>query len=423
MIDLTRLVPRSPRSWLVIVGAVLIIAVVAVSAHRALSAPTVNVKTAVVEMRIFEDDALVTATVESLQQEQIVAPFNARLVRYDVAEGDRFSAGQVLAEMDIGDVEKQAREAESTLAVAEAQRDQAYHPYAPGDLAQARANLVSAQAAADAADKKLARTQQLVAQSFDDQADLDTDTSNDAQAQAALKTAIDSLSALTNPDPRKLAINDAQVSQAQITAEDDENTVAEGKLTASFAGVVLQKIPDEGAYLQQGAPVLVVADPGRIQVEADLSEQDIGGIALGQNATVQWAGQPDKTWQATVVRLAPAVTKSSNQNENVVVVYLQFSQNPDGLLPGASVDVTIHRITPHQALVAPNEALLGSGATCTLFVVTGGRVHRRTVRAGYSNELYTEILSGVSKGEHVVLDPSKLQDGQSVKDTGDGEQP
>jgi multidrug efflux pump subunit AcrA (membrane-fusion protein) len=111
MIDLTRLVPRSPRSWLVIVGAVLIIAVVAVSAHRALSAPTVNVKTAVVEMRIFEDDALVTATVESLQQEQIVAPFNARLVRYDVAEGDRFSAGQVLAEMDIGDVEKQAREA------------------------------------------------------------------------------------------------------------------------------------------------------------------------------------------------------------------------------------------------------------------------------------------------------------------------
>jgi HlyD family secretion protein len=422
MIDLTRLVPRSPRSWLVIAGTVLIIAVVAVSAHRALNASAVNVKTTVVEMRLFEDDALVTATVESLQQEQIVAPFNARLLSYDVAEGDRFSAGQVLAEMDIGDAEKQAREAESALAVAEAQREQAYHPYTADDLAQDVANRASAQAAADAADNKLARTRRLVALGFDSQADLDADASNDAQAQATLKTAIDALNALTNPDPRKLAINDAQVAQAQVTAEDDENTVAEGNLTASFAGVVLQKIPDEGAYLQQGSPVLVVADPGRIQVEADLSEQDIGGIALGQNADVQWAGQPDKTWQATVARMAPAVTKSSNQNENVVVVYLQFAQNPDDLLPGASVDVTIHRITPHQALVVPNEALLGSGATCTLFVVTGGRVHRRTVRAGYSNELYTEILSGVSKGERVVLDPSGLKDGQLVKDTGDGQQ-
>ena len=76
-------------------------------------------------------------------------------------------------------------------------------------------------------------------------------------------------------------------------------------------------------------------------------------------------------------------------------------------MPGATVDVTIHRIVPHQALLAPDEAILGSGATRALFVVADGRAHRRTVTVGYANELYTEILSGVSTGERVILDPGE----------------
>src|SRR5208337_5297183 len=133
----------------------------------------------------------------------------------------------------------------------------------------------------------------------------------------------------------------------------------------------------EGDFLPLDALVMLVARTGSLQVEADLSEQDIGGIAVGQSADVQWAGQPGRTWQATVTRIAPAVTKNTALNENVVRVYLGFAQNPEGLAPGASVDTTIHRIIPHQALMVPNEALLSSGATRTLFVVMGNRAHRR----------------------------------------------
>jgi len=417
-----RLMPRTPRTWLVIAGALLIVVIVAASVHRALSVPSVSVKTAAVEQRLFEDNALVSAMVESAQQEQIVAPFGARLLRYDVAEGDQVKAGQVLAELDTTDVEKQAREAEAALAVAVAQQEQAHHPASPEEVAQAETDLTAYQAAAGTAGKKLERCQFLLDQGAASKADLEAAQTAQARAQADLQAAVARLAADQNPDPRKLAVVDAQAAQARVAAEDFRRTVTDGRLTASFDGVVLEKIPQEGSYLAPGAPVLAIASPNQLQLVADLSEQDIGGIAVGQSADVQWAGQPDKTWQATVIRVAPAVTKSKeHETENVVEVYLGFAQNPAGLLAGATVDATIHRIVSHQALVVPNEALRGSGPTRTAFVVTGNRARQRTVKIGYSNELYTEVLSGVNKGERVVLDPKDLQDGQPVKETGGGQ--
>jgi HlyD family secretion protein len=410
-------VPRSPKTWLVIAGVALILVVVGASVARSLHKPATSVKTAVVEQMQFQDDVLLSASVRAVEQEQLVAHFGARLLRYNVAEGDSFAAGQVLAELDAADVERQAREAQAALRVAEAQRDQAYNPSAQ-DMEQAAAEQAASQAAYDAANGKLERCQFLLDQGAASRAELEAAQAEQANALAALKAASARLAALKNPDPRKLAIADAQAEQARAAAESAASIVERGRLTAPFDGVVLQKIPSEGSYLQPGALVLVVARPGHLQVEADLSEQDIGGIATGQNADVQWSGQPGKTWQATVSRIAPAVTKSSAQSENVIRVYLDFPTNPDGLLSGASVDVTIHRITPHEALLVPNEALLGSGAARTLFVVAGNRAYRREVKAGYANELYTEILSGVNSGDHVVLEPGDLQDGQPVKDTG-----
>ena len=418
IVTIKKLVPRSPQTWLLIAGAALVLLVVAASVHRALIVPAISVKTAVVEQRLFEDDALVSANVQATQQEQLIAPYAARLVRYDVREGDSFTAGQVLAEMDTTDVEKQAREAETALQVAEAQRDQAYHPGTAADLAQAEANQTACQAAYNSATDTLERDRVLCQSGGVSQATVDQDQANQALDLYNLKVAEAGVIDLESPDPGKLAINDAQVDQARVAAEDAASTVAEGKLTAPFAGVVLQEIPQEGDFLPLDALVMLVARTGSLQVEADLSEQDIGGIAVGQSADVQWAGQPGRTWQATVTRIAPAVTKNIVLNENVVRVYLGFAQNPDGLAPGASVDTTIHRIVAHQALMVPNEALLGSGATRTLFVVIGSRAHRRTVSIGHANELYTEVLAGVSKGERVALDPENIQDGQAVKDTG-----
>ncbi len=417
-----KLMPRTPKTWLVIAGVLLIVVIVAASLHRALSVPSVNVKTAVVEQRLFEDNALVSATVDSVRQEQVVAPYSARLLRYDVGEGDQVKAGQVLAELDTVDVEKQARDADAALAVAEAQQEQAYHPASPEELAQAEADLTACQAATDAAGKKLDRCRAIFDQGGVSKADLEAAQTDQARSQADLKAAAARLAADKNPDPRKLSVVDAQAAQARFTAENARRTVADGRLTASFDGVVLQKIPQEGSYLASGSPVLVIASPNRLQIVADLSEQDIGGVAVGQSADVQWAGQPDQTWTATVTRMAPAVTRSKeHETEKVIEVYLGFPQNPAGLLAGATVDATIHRIVSHQALVVPNEALTGNGPTRIAFVVTGNRAQRRTVKTGYSNELYTEVLSGANKGEHIVLDPRDLQDGQPVKETGGGQ--
>ena len=233
-------------------------------------------------------------------------------MKYDAREGDRFAAGQVLAEMDTTDVEKQAREAKAALQVAETQRDQAYHPCTPADLAEAKANVTASQAAYDIATDTLERDRRCARSELYPRPPSIRIRVTRRKTMYSLKTAEAGLEDLENPDPHKLAVSDAQVEQARVAAEDAANTVAEGQLTAPFAGVVLEEIPQEGDYLLVDGLVMLVARPGALQVVADLSEQDISGIVVGQSADVQWAGQPETTWQATVARIAPAVTQSSH---------------------------------------------------------------------------------------------------------------
>ena len=180
---------RSPQTWLAIAGALLILAVVAANVIRSRETSGVSVKTAVIEQRLFEDDALVSGSTEALQLSQIVAPFSAKLLKYDVREGDRFAAGQVLAEMDTTDVEKQAREAKAALQVAETQRDQAYHPCTPADLAEAKANVTASQAAYDIATDTLERDRTLCQNGAVSQTTVDQDQGNQTQTMYSLKTA------------------------------------------------------------------------------------------------------------------------------------------------------------------------------------------------------------------------------------------
>ncbi|NSW84456.1 MAG: efflux RND transporter periplasmic adaptor subunit [Syntrophothermus sp.] len=407
---------RGTKFWIPAAGAVLIVAVIAASAVRGFKGSAVEVKTATAEVRLFEDKVLATGRVEPVSEVDLVSPFAARVLSLKVKEGDRVPPGAVLAELDTKEAEKRVKEAEAALAVAEAELAQAGAPAAPEELAEAGAALEAAEALAEAALKKAERTRYLFDQGAVSQAELEAAETEAARARAEADAAAARLAALKKTDPRKIKVLQARVEQARVAVDNARKTVAEGRLTAPAAGVVMEVAAREGDFLQPGALIMTVGGLDRLQVVADLSEQDIGGIAPGQEAEIQWAGQPGRTWRGKVVRVAPAVAKSREREmENVVRVCLEFNQKPGGLLAGAAVDVFIYRVKPKKVLLVPNEAVIGEGKKKTVFVVEGKTARKRPVAVGHSNELYTEIRTGLKPGERVVLDPKGLRDGQPVR--------
>jgi len=382
------------KTWVALAGVLLIAAVVAAAVYRGFNKPATEVKVAVAEERLFEDKVLATGKVEPLRQAEVVAPFAARLLRLQVQEGDRVATGQVLAELDTGDVVDRVKEAEAALAVAEA------------ELAEIGVMLEAAEAQAEAARKKAERYRCLFEQNAVSQAELEAAEVEYARAKAEAAAAARNIQALQ-----------ARANQARVAADSARRAVAKGRPTAPFAGVVLETAAREGTYLQPGARILTLGSPERLRVVADLSEQDVGGVAAGQEAEINWAARPDKTWQGKVSRVSPAVVKKSEREaENVVRVYITLDGT--GLLPGATVDVVIHRVRPHEAVLVPNEAVVDEGKTKVVFTVEKGVARKRTVTVGDANELYTEIREGLDPGMQVILNPKDIRDGQPVRAAG-----
>lgn len=413
---------RGAKFWLAAAAGVLVAAVVAAAVWRGMHPPAVAVKTGVAEERLFEDKVLVTGRVETLRQAAVVAPFASRLLLLDVAEGDWVAAGQVVAVFDTADADDRIKEAEAALEAAEAELAAALAPARPEEVVQAEAALEAAQAAAQAAQKRVERYRYLVEQEAASPAELEAAEADYARAQAEVTAAGARLAALKEPDARRIAPLKARVAQARVALANARRLATKGRVTAPLSGVVLQIAAKEGDFLQPGAPVLTVGDPAGLRVVADLNEQDVAGVAAGQEAVVAWAGRPGKTWPGKVSRVAPAVTKKIEQQqaENVVRVYVK--PEGAGLLPGATVDVVIHRVKPHRAVVVPNDAVVGAGKTAAVFTVEKGVARRRAVTLGGANELYTEILAGLSPGATVILNPKEIKDGQPVRAAG-GAQP
>jgi len=405
---------------LILAAGLTLVSVTAAAVWRNLHPPATAVRVAVAEERLFEDKVLATGRVETRCQAVVVAPFAARLLTLEVQEGDRVTAGQVLGELDAADVKERVRAAEAALAVAEAELAAARAPGTPAEMAAAEAALAAAEASAGAAEKKLERYRYLFAQGAASQAELEAAQAEHKRAQAERAAAEARLAALKEAGAQTIEVHQARVRQARAAVESARRELAKGRLTAPIAGTVLQRSAREGDYLQPGAPVLTIGDPEQLQVVAELSEQDVKGVAAGQEVEIRWFGDPGKAWRGEVCRVAPAVTrKVGREAEKIVRVYVTLEE-PGSLLPGATVDAVIHRVKPHQALLVPTEAVLEIEGAKVVFTVEGGKARKHTVTVGGANELYTVIKSGLEAGAHVILNPQDLQDGQPVRVTGGG---
>jgi len=335
------------------------------------------------------------------------APVAGFLQRIQLDVGDRVEQGQVLAVLEplrpeVLDPRSRAR-AEAQVAAADA----ALHA-------------AEQQAAAAAAETKFARAELLRKQKL--QADALVSAGElDAAETRARRAGAEQRSADFAVDVARFELEAAQTAlQFSITGNGEaaRETV---KLRAPVTGRVLQLHRESEGVVTTGEALLEIGDPQALEVAVDVLSADAVRIRPGTPVEFhRWGG--DEPLDGVVRSIEPTgFTKISAlgvEEQRVWVIADLTTPREQWQQLGDGYRVEAHFILWQEpdVLQVPASALFRHADGWAVFAVVDGRARLTAVRTGHNNGLVTQILSGVSAGDSVIVHPDdRVGDGVRVK--------
>jgi RND family efflux transporter MFP subunit len=202
------------------------------------------------------------------------------------------------------------------------------------------------------------------------------------------------------------------VPEAQITElEKTRHPLKTLPVNAPMSGFVIEKNVVAGQMVDAGMRLYRLADLGIVWVIAQVYEQDLPFVKLGQEAVVKVASYPDREFRGRVTFIYPSV----DEKTRTAKVRLEFENPGYFLKPGMFVSAQIQAQLDTSAVLVPESAVLRSGNKNTVFVaLPGGKFEARDVTLGVAaeNEM-NQVISGLHPGEQVVTSGQFLLDSES----------
>ena len=292
----------------------------------------------------------------------IIAPENGKVVELPKGEGDVVNVGDVLARFEIPSLNSGLIASQS-------------------EVLQSSARLRNAQSAAT-------RLTGLVERGIAAQKDLDEAVREKGEAEAAVR-------------------------QAEGNRAAAELLASRLVIHARFAGVVAQRWHNPGDNVEAVAtdPILRVIDPTRLEVEASVPAAQLGLITPGHAAKVFDPADGSEI-EAKVLTRPPSVDPSAATGD----VRISIGATHAKLVAGTPIQVEITGDSKTNVLVVPSAAVFHEGDE--IFVVIAGddgKAHHKAVKTGIVTREKTQIVSGISAGDKVILSGTEaVPDGAAI---------
>ncbi|WP_324045392.1 efflux RND transporter periplasmic adaptor subunit [Aeromonas caviae] len=345
-------------------------------------APASDYITASAETRDLEQLIMADGTLKARKQVSVGAQVSGQIKKLHVTLGQEVKQGDLLVEID--DLPQQ-----NALKDALAQRD------------NLQAQLDSKEATLRNARLAYQRQQQIVARGLGSTADHDS-------AKATLDETLADIRALN-----------AQRVQAEIAVDTARVNLGYTRILAPLSGTVVAMPVEEGQTLNasQSTPTLLkIAQLDTMTVEARISEADVIKVRVGMPVYFTILGNSQRRFEGSLRAIEPAPdtindddTTTSSDSSAIYYHGLFEVPNQDGQLRismTAQVYLVVARLK--SALVIPAIALQRDQVRV---VDDGGKISLRRVKVGLNNKVDTQILSGLSAGERVIV--SEVSAGQS----------
>ena len=309
-------------------------------------------------------------TVESRKRAGMSPGISGLVVAIPVDKGAHVKQGEVLLRLD--DVEHQAR-----VQLAE------------NSLAAARATAEQAQGEAELADYLWQRTRSLAREQVVSETNLEQDRTRALIGRSAATAA------------------GARIREMESALEVARATLAKTIMTAPFDGVVLDVTTEVGEWISPSPPgvfippVIDLIDPDALYVSAPIDEADVARIRVGLPVRITLDAFRGQSFDGTLSYVSSFVETRQEQNRTLrVEAVFQRTELPANLLPGLSADIEVILDAREGVLRLPTYALLEGGR---VLVIEADRLAERTVTTGLRNWSYTEVHTGLSAGEPVVV--------------------
>jgi len=375
-----------PKTWLRLVLFVLVAAALAYAGWHFTRPQPPAVELATIARGTVEATVVNTraGTIKACRRAKLAPVAGGQIVKLWVKEGERVKAQQPLLELWNRDLAAQRDLATRQLATSEERRREAC-------------------ILADSARRDAERTEQLAQKGF-----ISPQGGEDARANARARQA--------NCNALAADVKRAQA-QIRVSLAGLERTT----LTAPFDGIVARVTGEVGEFTTPSPPgiptppAIDLIDDSCLYVSAPMDEVDAPRLKAGQPARITLDALPGQTYSGKVRRIAPYVTEVEKQ-ARTVDVEVDFDTPPtEILLVGYSADVEAIIERRDDVLRVPTQAIQQDGSV--LVLGKGDKLEARQLKPGLANWAFTEVVSGLSAGDRVLLsfDDENVKAGVKVK--------
>lgn len=328
----------------------------------------------------------------------------------DVNQGDRVSAGQLLAKIDDSTLRAQLAQVEATIAqsAAQAQSSALNVPITKANTSQA---VSSARAALANAQLTYNQDQQLFRQGYVSQSQLEQARAAYVAAQSQYQSALANTGTTGVQSSQAEAAREA-VAAAQAQANVLRTEISQTALYAPFAGVVTARLADPGAMASPGTPVLRVSQVDTVWVNVNVPDEDLAYVHAGTPISFT-VGQLGGKRYGGVIDTVNAVPTQGTLSYQARV----REPNPNAELRGGMlVTATIQKQMHRNAVVVPRSAIAQTDRGSNVFIVRGGKAVSVPVRVGVQTDTLSEVRSPLVHPGTIVITtrPDALQNGSAV---------
>ena len=249
-----------------------------------------------------------------------------------------------------------------------------------------------------------------------------------AQSQVVSETLIDQAQTRALATDAASATAQARIQEAEAGLESAQAILAKTTMKAPFDGVVLDVSTEVGEWISPSPPgvfippVVDLIAPASLYLSAPIDEADVARIKVGLPVRITLDAFRGKSFAGTLTYASSFVETRQEQNRTLEVEAV-FTDNPlpTNLLPGLSADLEVILDARDNVLRIPTYALMEGSR---VMVIKEDRLVAKPVTTGLHNWKYTEITSGLTESERVVvsLDRPEVAPGARVVVTGEAEQ-
>lgn len=367
----------------------------------------IPVTTAIARLQTVEKNRILTGTVEPMETVTLTSRVMGQIRQLMVQEGDRVSAGDTLAVIDVDDIQAQGNQALAGVNMA-----QSNYQTAQARLQESRAQLLETEA--ELADAQLQQRRMKVLQSEGavSQQLLDQANTRVQMSQARIQQ----INAGIAQSQATMQQAQAQVKQAQAQVTQVSANLNYGTITAPFDGVITRKHTEVGAMAGAGQSLLTLESSGRLRFSTQVPESLLTQIRQGQTVSIHLDAL-NQDFPGTVSQIIPSADPST-RNVTVKVTLNRTATVIPGMFGRLKlVNPTATRSPGDRTLlVIPQSAIVQQFGITGVYKVMDGHATFQPITTGRSNGSDIEVFSGVSEGDRLVINASPdLKDNTPVQ--------